>query len=155
MRTVAAFSSFHRGGDDRKTAGQPASTVWIPDDAGPASLSHQITKATLPPEAHVVSARYRPGLGADAQVERASHPAPYGRRHERSVFMLIHSDLHRNEARKPGHARPRRPLGFAYPTEMNNRERVVRRAKDHGVATGMWSILPDSAQPICLASGFR
>lgn len=35
-------------------------TVWIPDDADPASIAHQVqaTKASVPPEVSVVTARY-------------------------------------------------------------------------------------------------
>jgi len=52
----------------------------------------------------------------------------------RSVFMLIHRELHCDETPKPGRVWPWRRLGFARPTEMDNRLRVVRRAEDHGVA---------------------
>src|SRR5215475_13798379 len=57
-----------------------------------------------------------------------------GWRHERSVLVLIHRGLDRNETSKPGRVRPWRRLGFPYPCEMDDRECVVRCAKDHGIA---------------------
>jgi hypothetical protein len=49
------------------------------------------------------------------------------------MFVLIHRGLHRVEAPKPRCVRPWRRLGLPSPTEMNNRERIARCSKDHGV----------------------
>jgi hypothetical protein len=48
--------------------------------------------------------------------------------------MLIHRELDCDESPQPGRVRPWRRLGFLRPTEMDNRERVIRRSEDHGVA---------------------